>query len=240
MPKYKGILFDKDGTIVDFQKTWFAIGDKLALEATGGDRERADRLMSAAGYDFQTKGFRPDSVFAAGTNADVVALWYPHLPDVMRKELITHFDSVTAVAGAAKAIPIPGAVEALTALHETGYKLGMATNDSTAGASQTLLMFGVLPLFSAAYGYDAVPNPKPAPDTVEAFCKLTAMEASEVIMVGDNKHDLDMARRAGAGLAVGVLSGTGTRETLADADVILDSVADLPAFLADAAQSQPA
>ena len=52
-------------------------------------------------------------------------------------------------------------------------------------------------------------------------------------MVGDNRHDLETARAAGAGLAVGVLSGTGTRETLAPmADVLLDSVADLPAYLA--------
>ena len=41
-----------------------------------------------------------------------------------------------------------------------------------------------------------------------------------------------MARAGGCGLAVGVLSGTGTRESLSEiADVILDSVADLPAFL---------
>ena len=54
-------------------------------------------------------------------------------------------------------------------------------------------------------------------------------------MVGDNRHDLEMARAGGAGLAVGVLSGTGTRETLAPmADVILDSIADLPGYLAGA------
>jgi phosphoglycolate phosphatase len=54
-------------------------------------------------------------------------------------------------------------------------------------------------------------------------------------MVGDNRHDLEMARAGGAGLAIGVLSGTGTLETLAPiADVVLDSVADLPGFLASA------
>ena len=52
-------------------------------------------------------------------------------------------------------------------------------------------------------------------------------------MVGDNRHDLEMARAGGAGLAVGVLSGTGTRETLSPmADVILDSIVDLPGYLA--------
>ena len=57
-------------------------------------------------------------------------------------------------------------------------------------------------------------------------------------MVGDNRHDLEMARAGGAGLAVGVLSGTGTRETLAPmADVILDSIADLPGISARAEKS---
>ncbi|MDN8660439.1 HAD hydrolase-like protein, partial [Staphylococcus aureus] len=82
-------------------------------------------------------------------------------------------------------------------------------------------------------GYDAVANPKPAPDVVIAFCDLTGLKPSEIAMVGDNRHDLDMARAGGCGLAVGVLSGTGTRESLAPlADVVLASVADLPAFLA--------
>ena len=41
MTAIRGIIFDKDGTLVDFEKTWFAIGDRLALEAADGDRDRA-------------------------------------------------------------------------------------------------------------------------------------------------------------------------------------------------------
>ena len=36
----KGILFDKDGTLVDFQATWFAIGEAMALR---GGRWRSRR-----------------------------------------------------------------------------------------------------------------------------------------------------------------------------------------------------
>ena len=109
----------------------------------------------------------------------------------------------------------------------------MATNDSTSGAERTLLNLGIAQMFEAAYGYDAVPNPKPAPDTVIAFCDLTGLRPAEIAMVGDNRHDLEMARASGAGLAVGVLSGTGTHETLAPmADVVLESIADLPGLLA--------
>jgi phosphoglycolate phosphatase len=44
---------------------------------------------------------------------------------------------------------------------------------------------------------------------------------------------MEMARAAAAGAAIGVLSGTGTRQTLeALADVLIGSVADLPALMA--------
>ena len=58
------------------------------------------------------------------------------------------------------------------------------------------------------------------------------MTPADVIVVGDNAHDLVMARTAGAGAAVGVLSGNGAVADLAPfADVLLDSIRDLPEWL---------
>jgi phosphoglycolate phosphatase len=229
----KGILFDKDGTLVDFNATWFAIAEMMALDAAGGDKERAGELLAAAGYDFAARSFRADSVFAAGTNADIVTLWYPHANKALRDVMVVRFDTVTAEAGAARAVPLPGSRETVSALHGAGYRLGVATNDSTIGAEKTLLTLGIAQMFDAAYGYDAVAKPKPAPDTIIAFCDLTGLRPAEIAMVGDNRHDLEMARAAGAGLAVAVLSGTGTRETLAPmADVVLRSITELPEYLA--------
>ncbi|MGX5849497.1 HAD family hydrolase [Mesorhizobium sp. PL10] len=228
----KGILFDKDGTLVDFNATWLGIADFMAMDAAEGDRWKADRLLSAAGFDFVAKRFKPDSIFASGTNMDVVELWFPRLSDEDQMLAVARFNEITSVQGSSLAVGLPGIVEALTALHKRSYRLGVATNDSTAGAEKTMVTLGVAQLFDAAYGYDAVANPKPAPDTILAFCDLTGLRPAEIAMVGDNRHDLEMARAGGCGLAVGVLSGTGTRESLsAIADVVLDSVADLPDFL---------
>lgn len=228
----RGVLFDKDGTLVDFQKTWFAIGDLMALRAAEGDRKHADALMAAADYDFAKGCFRGDSVFAAGTNADIVALWYPQADTATRAALVTMFDTVTAEQGAAQSVAIEGMREAIERLRGAGYRLGVATNDSTSGAEQTLAALGIRQKFDAAYGYDSVPRPKPAPDAVFAFAALTGLAPGQIAMVGDNRHDLEMARAAGA-IAIGVLSGTGTREALTPlAHAVLGSVAELPGWLA--------
>ncbi|QKC85898.1 HAD family hydrolase [Mesorhizobium sp. NZP2077] len=232
MADIKGILFDKDGTLVDFNATWLGVADFMAMDASDGDRWKADRLLAAAGFDFANRRFKPDSIFASGTNMDVVELWFPRLSDEDQMLAVARFNEITSVQGSTMAVALPGIVDTLATLHKRSYRLGVATNDSTSGAEKTLVTLGVAQLFDAAYGYDAVANPKPAPDTIQAFCDLTGLRAAEIAMVGDNRHDLEMARAGGCGLAIGVLSGTGTRESLAEiADVILDSVADLPDFL---------
>jgi phosphoglycolate phosphatase len=50
--------------------------------------------------------------------------------------------------------------------------------------------------------------------------------------VGDNLHDLEMGRAAGAGLVVGVLTGTSEHGDLAPfADRVLESIVELEALL---------
>ena len=98
----------------------------------------------------------------------------------------------------------------------------------------TISRLGVRELFSAVIGYDSVVNPKPAADPVHLVCAMFGLEPQEALVIGDNVHDLEMAHNAGAGAAVGVLTGTATRDDLSSlADAVLDSIADLPAWLAE-------
>ena len=49
------------------------------------------------------------------------------------------------------------------------------------------------------------------------------------MVVGDNRHDIEMGRNAKVGLCVGVLTGTSTRNDLESiADIILDDISTLP------------
>jgi phosphoglycolate phosphatase len=225
----RGILFDKDGTLVDFEATWATLARRMALKAAEGDEARADFLLEQSGLDLASNRFRADSIFAAGTNADVVELWHPHLEDEALAATIDRFDAWTAVEASKSAVALPDVGAALGRLREAGLMLGVATNDSTEAGRLTVEALGWAPLFTGVYGYDSVPRPKPAPDVVFAFARLTGLLPAEIAFVGDNRHDLECGRAAHAGLVVGVLSGTGTRAALAPlADVILGSVAELP------------
>jgi phosphoglycolate phosphatase len=60
-------------------------------------------------------------------------------------------------------------------------------------------------------------------------CRL---DPENVAVIGDNPHDLEMARSAGAGLAIGVLSGNSTAQDFGSlADAVLGTIAELPGYL---------
>ncbi|WP_420959299.1 HAD family hydrolase [Brucella sp. IR073] len=229
----KAILFDKDGTLVDFDRTWFGISQELARRAAGGDEARARILLEEGGYDWSAQCFRANSVIAAGTVENIVDLWHPTESPAARAALIRDYDDYAVSEGARAAIAIEGMREALEALRAKGYRLGIATNDSEAGARATAEALGIAALFDVFIGYDTALRPKPHPDPLLYFAERLGLNPHQIAMVGDNLHDLETARAAGAGLSVGVLSGNSPREALEPhADMVLNSVADLPGVLA--------
>ena len=62
----KGLLFDKDGTLIDFFATWMPAyclaADRIA--AAAGLSGHADRLLLAGGYDRANDRLAPDSLLA--------------------------------------------------------------------------------------------------------------------------------------------------------------------------------
>ncbi len=121
----------------------------------------------------------------------------------------------------------------LAGLRADGYALGVATHDSEQGARVQLSGAGAEAAFDFIAGYDSGHGLKPGPGMLLAFAEATGIPPASVVMVGDSRHDLEVAHSAGAAMAVGVLTGPATREDLAPyADHILPSIEHLPALLA--------
>lgn len=228
----KAVLFDKDGTLLDFHATWRPLLRETTLDLTDGDEVEATRLLGLGGFDVASGRIAAGSVLAVGNTIDLVALWYPDANDARRRRIQDRIDARTRDRAARQSVPVHGLAETLEALAEAGYLLGIATNDTTSGAYAAMDALGLADRFCSIIGYDAVRRPKPAADMVQAFCRAASVSALEVVVVGDSCHDLDMARNAGAGAAIGVLNGTSGRDDLAPlADLMIDSIADLPNWL---------
>jgi len=68
----KGVLFDKDGTLIDFTATWREAIEKIAGKLADGDADLTLSLCDAVGYDMRTQVFLPGSPVVAGS-VDMVA-----------------------------------------------------------------------------------------------------------------------------------------------------------------------
>ena len=229
----RAVVFDKDGTLIDFDRTWFSVSWTLAKRSADGDEDHARLLLDLGGYDWNAQRFRANSVIAAGTVEDIVSLWHPDLGEAGMRVLVDDFNQFAAEEGARSAVAIEGLHETLVALRAMGYRLGIATNDSEAGAHAAARALDIDSLFDLVIGYDTAARPKPHPEPLLYFAEKLGLEPHELAMVGDNLHDLETAHAAGAGLAIGVLSGNSPREILEPhADIVLESIAELPRLLA--------
>jgi phosphoglycolate phosphatase len=230
-PSIRAILFDKDGTLLDFQKTWAPLNRDAAAFAAGGDGALAHRLLAEHGMDPQTGITAPDSLLAAASNGEIATAWVasgaPFEGDALARELDRRF-----AAGASTAVPVTDLAELFGRLRARGLKLGIASSDSEGGIRAMMQRFGIDDLTDFVAGYDTGHGRKPGPGMVHAFCAAVGIDPAETAVVGDNLHDMDMAGAAGVALRVAVLTGTGTRANLAaHADACLDTIDQLEALL---------
>jgi phosphoglycolate phosphatase len=225
----RGILFDKDGTIVDYWRTWLPVNREAALYAARGNEALAAELLRLGGQDPATDRITPGAALAAGDFMDIASAFAAH-PDVAAaSELVAGIEAVFVKGGARNTALIDGAHAAIAELHRRGFRLGIATNDSHAGLDASLACHDIMHLFDFAAGSDSGYGAKPGPGMALAFCQAVGLAREEVAVVGDAVHDLAMGRAAGLGLTVGVLSGTSAHDDLAPlADLIVTSVCELP------------
>ena len=101
--------------------------------------------------------------------------------------------------------PLPGAVELLQFLRQTGIPHGIATSGRRPEIDRSLAALGVGPEL-VVIERRHVPRAKPEPDLFLACQKKLGVLPEECYVVGDAVWDLLAARRAGM-LSVGLLSG---------------------------------
>lgn len=229
----QGILFDKDGTLIDFYATWMP-AYRAAVEAVcieSGKPELAAQLLEVAGYNPLTQRCDPASLLACGTTVEIAKLWAEQAGLDNIEPLTNRIEEIFYQA-TARPVAVRGLKSLMRRLTYQGCVLGVATMDSEASAQATLNRLQVMHHFDFVCGYDSGFGLKPGPGMVKAFCEHTGLAPEQVAVVGDTPHDLHMGRAARAGLVIGVLSGASPVDMLNElADHVLPNIIGMESLL---------
>ena len=210
----RGIVFDLDGTLIDSGGD-IAAAVNHALEITG-----KNPLPPATVLRFVGDGARSLIVRATGLSDK-----HPEIDEVLEAYLEYYREHPTE-----HTKWMPNARAVLDDLR--AYRLALATNKPRATTDLVLGRLGVRSLFAAVTaGGDTAA--KPSPEPILAIAKQLGIPPEQLVMIGDGPQDVEAGRRAGC-RTIGVQGGFLAPERLiaSQPDVLIESLADLPAILA--------
>jgi len=231
---FKALLFDKDGTLIDFDATWGPAAYEVMRALSGGDAEKLRALMIVSHYVEAERRFRPTSPLVAGSSASYGPLWAEALGRTPGPDLYGEMDDLFRYWGLETLAPIGEPAVIAAALKARGLRLGIATNDAERSARAQATALGLGPYLDFVAGYDSGFGAKPHPGMVLAFAAACGCRPDEVALIGDTLHDLHAARAAGT-TSIAVLTGPTRADARSDlephADYVIGSIAELPALL---------
>lgn len=191
--KYRLIVFDWDGTIIDSASTIAeCIRDasrELGLEVP--EPQRARHVIGLGLHDAMRLAV-----------PGLPAQRYPEFVASYRKHFLARKDAMQLFDG----------MRPLLEHLSKSYLLAIATGKSRAGLDRDLGFHKLEPFFAASRCADET-NPKPHPAMLLEIMEKLGMPTHASLMIGDTSHDLEMARAAGVS-ALAVTYGAHAEEGL--------------------------
>ena len=224
----RGVIFDKDGTLFDFQSTWGIWTAQVLVRIAGSDGVLLGQLARALGYDTEARRVQPGSVIVAGTPMEIAAVIHGYMPAMSQTQI---FDWLNKEAETAPQVLVTDLHRLTAELRRINLGLCVMTNDAENPARAHLASVEALDLFDFVIGSDSGFGAKPDAAPLLALADKMDIPAAACVMVGDSTHDLRAGRAAGMRV-VAVLTGLAEVAELAPlADAVLPDVSYLPAWI---------
>jgi HAD superfamily hydrolase (TIGR01509 family) len=206
----EAVVFDLDGVLLDTERLWDEVREGLA-------RERGGRWSERAQADMMGMSSPEWSLYMH----EVVGL--PESPDEIAKEVVRRME-----ARYRERLPlIPGAREAVERL-AARWPLGLASSSNRPLIDLALELSGLAPFFAVTLSSEEVARGKPAPDVYLEALRRLEVDSGRAAAVEDSRNGIRSAHAAGLRVvAIPNAHFPPDDESLALADVVLNSLADL-------------
>ena len=232
--KTKAILFDKDGTLLDFAALWVKISEfavREILEKVNMNIVPADKLLLALGIENGIA--RIDGVLAQFPYSIMSKAIYDRLVKYDCKQTLDEITEITTNAyynnldkGVSK-LNDESTKIVLNELRKEGILLFVVTNDYLDITSKVLTDSEIFDCFEKIYSVDLGFPPKPDPMIIEHICEQYGLNKSELIMVGDTLADMEFAKRGGV-VGVGIAKDEVNADILKrNADFVISSISEI-------------
>ena len=229
------VVFDKDGTLIDFQMMWGSWTESLAwrleMQAKVDIREA---LFEKLGYDYLRRRVHSGGALCCTPMRHLRSLG----EEVLResKLAMSKHDAADMISKVwampdpvATARPLTDLKVLFSTLRSMNMKIAVCTTDDHEAADNTLNALNVRHLVDVVVGGDDPIPSKPHAEQIYHICYKVGVAPHDTIMVGDTSTDMKLGLNAGCGLSVGVLDGASSLSDLAlHADVLVPSIAKVP------------
>lgn len=207
MTRYKAILFDLDGTLLDTTDLILASFQYTAKKHLGRSLNREDVLPS-----FGQPLIEGLEKIAPGKGQELIITY--------REHNLKHHDDMVKI--------FPWVKEVLTELRGMGLKLGIVTSKAKATALRGLRLFNLESFFEAIIALEDTTIHKPNPDPVILAMNRLMVSPKQCLMVGDSPHDLLSGQKAGTDTAAVKWSNLPLQSLLdVDPTYVLENMKDL-------------
>lgn len=223
----KWILFDKDGTIIYFDRSWMKIGLQLVEDFMEKYKEDINNIDESYAYLGVVDGeIQPGTIMASGALDEMVKAFCK-----IANQDVTQWVQQRSQTLVDNRVPenvlVEGINETLETLQQRGYKMGIVTSDSKKGVEQFLEYTQFERFFDIVISTEADAVEKPNPEVLNSLFYRYEVDPKDVAIVGDTANDIQTGVNAQLGLKIAVLTGVGLEEEFAKADYIFDNVNDI-------------
>ncbi|MCY1037228.1 HAD family hydrolase [Staphylococcus nepalensis] len=223
----KWILFDKDGTIIYFDRSWMKIGLQLVEDFMEKYKEDINNIDESYAYLGVVDGeIQPGTIMASGALDEMVKAFCK-----IANQDVTQWAQQRSQTLVDNRVPenvlVEGINETLEILQQRGYKMGIVTSDSKKGVEQFLEYTQFERFFDIVISTEADAVEKPNPEVLSSLFYRYEVDPKDVAIVGDTANDIQTGVNAQLGLKIAVLTGVGLEEEFAKADYIFDNVNDI-------------